>query len=75
LPTNCSNNYAQFRFPEKLILSMILHALESKPPRTSPAACPSKGFAGKSASPLSFENRHFSRHQCLVDSKLARISN
>jgi dTDP-glucose 4,6-dehydratase len=31
LTTNCSNNYGQFQFPEKLIPLMILHALEGKP--------------------------------------------
>jgi dTDP-glucose 4,6-dehydratase len=31
LITNCSNNYGQFQFPEKLIPLMILHALAGKP--------------------------------------------
>ena len=31
LTTNCSNNYGQFQFPEKLIPLMILSALEGKP--------------------------------------------
>lgn len=31
LVTNCSNNYGPFHFPEKLILLMILNALQAKP--------------------------------------------
>ena len=31
LITNCSNNYGQYQFPEKLIPLMILNALEGKP--------------------------------------------
>mgnify|MGYP001136963189 CR=1 FL=1 len=31
LPTNCSNNYGPFQFPEKLIPLVILNALEGKP--------------------------------------------
>jgi dTDP-glucose 4,6-dehydratase len=31
LTTNCSNNYGQFQFPEKLIPLVILHAIGGKP--------------------------------------------
>jgi dTDP-glucose 4,6-dehydratase len=31
LTTNCSNNYGQYQFPEKLIPLVILNALEGKP--------------------------------------------
>ena len=31
LTTNCSNNYGQFQFPEKLIPLVILHAIRGKP--------------------------------------------
>lgn len=31
LTTNCSNNYGPYQFPEKLILLMILNAVEDRP--------------------------------------------